>query len=421
MAEIKDLNITDASNTGSAANAGFPENMNYSDVNNAARALEGLIARWYADGNSTLDTTGATNTYALAPNRTISAYARGDFFVVEANHTNTGAATLNVSSLGATAIVTTNGNALVGNEIVSGGVYAFAYDGTSFQLLNPAGIDLNQLATSTTNGDGDYFAVVDTSGVSRKLTKANVALSGFNNDSGWTSNTGDITGVTAGTAMDGGGTSGAVTLNLDLSELSTSTTNGDGDYFVVVDTSNAQRKLTKANVALSGFNNDSGWTTNTGDITGVTAGVGLSGGGSSGSVTLTLDLSELTSMTSAFVGTDEFVMMDNGAERKVSINELRVPVAEDTGVHTFADTDMNEARHYTGGTSTHAWTMNTGVGDPGKAILIVNDGSTDGPTITAGTATVDSSSGNYVVKQEGIAVLYCTTANNWKLSGDLTA
>ena len=45
MSEVKDLSTTDASNTGTAANAGFPENMKPSDVNNAARALEGMIAR----------------------------------------------------------------------------------------------------------------------------------------------------------------------------------------------------------------------------------------------------------------------------------------------------------------------------------------------------------------------------------------
>ena len=106
------------------------------------------------------------------------------------------------------------------------------------------------------------------------------------NPNGYTTNVGDITGVTAGTGLSGGGTSGNVTLDVDLNELPTSTTNGDGDYFVVVDTLGAERKLTKGNIAISGFNNDAGYTTNVGDITGVTAGSHLSGGGTSGSVTL---------------------------------------------------------------------------------------------------------------------------------------
>ena len=56
------------------------------------------------------------------------------------------------------------------------------------------------------------------------------------------------------------------------------------------------------------------WTTLTsGTITGVTAGIGLSGGGTSGGVTLTLDMSELTDMTADVVGSqDELILLDNG-------------------------------------------------------------------------------------------------------------
>jgi len=165
-------------------------------------------------------------------------------------------------------------------------------------------VDLSELTTSTSDADGDFFAVVDSANAQKKLTKGNIAISGFNNDSGFIDgsslnasnldsgtvpnarlsaipnsalansaitingsstslggsiNVGDITGVTAGTLLDGGGTTGDVTLNVDLSELATSTSDADGDFFAVVDSANAQKKLTKGNIAISGFNNDSGF------------------------------------------------------------------------------------------------------------------------------------------------------------------
>jgi hypothetical protein len=82
-----------------------------------------------------------------------------------------------------------------------------------------ARIDLNLLTTSTADGDGDFFVVVDSVGAEKKLTKANINISGFNNNSGFTTNTGTVTsvGVTAGSGLTGGGTvttSGTVTLNV---------------------------------------------------------------------------------------------------------------------------------------------------------------------------------------------------------------
>jgi len=126
-------------------------------------------------------------------------------------------------------------------------------------------VDVNN-STSATAVGADYVLISDTndSNATKKALISDI-----------TALAGDITEVTAGTLLDGGGTTGAVTLNVDLSEASTSTSDADGDYFIVTDAANAQHKLTKANIALSGMNNDSGWTSNAGDVTGVTAGTNI--------------------------------------------------------------------------------------------------------------------------------------------------
>ncbi len=108
-----------------------------------------------------------------------------------------------------------------------------------------------------------------------------------------TDTTGNYVGtITAGTGIAStGGTSGegvAHTLSVDLSELTDMTAAMVGtDEFIVLDAS-ADRRKAANEIGLSIFSNDAGFTTNTGDITNVSvSGTGLSGGGASGSVTIT--------------------------------------------------------------------------------------------------------------------------------------
>jgi len=187
------------------------------------------------------------------------------------------------------------GNGLTGGGTVtsSGTTTVNVGAGTLIDVTADAvNVDLSELSTSTTDGDGDFFAVIDSSNNQKKLTKGNINISGFNNDAGFSTTTGTVTsvGISPGTGLDASGTvtsSGNISVSLDLSELTDMTGSVDGsvDEIILLD-NGAERRKRFTEIGLSAFNNDSGFTTNVGDITNVGAGNGLTGGGSSGSVTL---------------------------------------------------------------------------------------------------------------------------------------
>ena len=174
------------------------------------------------------------------------------------------------------------------------------------------------------NGSSTYGVRVDISRKAEVLntsrTIAGVAFNGASNISlnnnaitngaGYTTNTGDITSVTAGNYLSGGGSSGAVTLNVDatvenkpnvipvrdsggdinarLFRSEYDVTNASINFIMTqVDTAsnNYIRPSTMAQVRAS-LNVANGATANVGDITSVSAGTGMSGGGTSGAVTL---------------------------------------------------------------------------------------------------------------------------------------
>ena len=152
---------------------GFPENMAYSNVNNAAREIMAVLARWRSDTRGTLSTSlgNGSVTYSLSTVGTYSSLAAGDRFSFVAVTANAGGA-VDLGVVGITGKVDlfhTDGTELQANAMATNGIYDVVYDGTQFQLLNPA----RPPNAALTGGDFDISA----SGVTAKSITVNGTLS----------------------------------------------------------------------------------------------------------------------------------------------------------------------------------------------------------------------------------------------------
>jgi hypothetical protein len=103
---------------------------------------------------------GTANALTLSPTPAITAYAAGQIFRAIILATNTGAAAVVVSGLASKAITKQGSVALVGSEMRIGAVCDFIYDGTQFQLMEPAQGLLQ--AVSGTGAGGSTSSVTPT-------------------------------------------------------------------------------------------------------------------------------------------------------------------------------------------------------------------------------------------------------------------
>lgn len=107
-------------------------------------------------GSKLAATASGTDTYTASITPALTAYSNTNRFYIKFTNANTGAATLNLNSLGAIAIKKNVSVALVSGDILAGQVICLAYDGTNFQMLGSSSLGYTAENVANKDAIGGY-------------------------------------------------------------------------------------------------------------------------------------------------------------------------------------------------------------------------------------------------------------------------
>jgi hypothetical protein len=202
----------------------------HTNVGNATvRANYASAAQVQDNAITYLTSVAGTNTITAVGAVGMTAYATGQRFTFVSAGANTGAATININSIGAKALTKNGTTALSAGDIPSGAAVEVVYDGTQFQVVSAMPVtatgDVVGPASATDN------AVVRFDATTGKLIQNSVVIIA--------DTTGDVTGVGNLTASGNLTAGGVATIGAGSVSAPSLTTTGDtntGVFFPAADT-----------------------------------------------------------------------------------------------------------------------------------------------------------------------------------------
>lgn len=171
---INEWSTTAGNNATGVTGVTWAEGQAPSTVNDSARAVMADVATWYGQASGKipeyLTSVAGTNTITATGPSAMSAYAAGQRFVFIPANTITGAATINITPSGASALGAKNlfagGSAAVAGDLIANVPAIVVYDGTQFNIVTPTGRGGSSLVLLQTQTASNVATVDFTSGIS---------------------------------------------------------------------------------------------------------------------------------------------------------------------------------------------------------------------------------------------------------------